>query len=325
VTLTTGSSRPRLPQQPGAAVPHASRPPGSVRLLRLGGVFVASSAVGLVFAVVQLSLQAARTVVYPARQLPQTTPAAYGMPFERVEFPSYDGTSLRGWYIPRGPSAIVLAHGHGGAKQDMLDHAVYLQAAGHSVLMFDFRAAGESDGAHSTLGYLEWQDLVGAARFLASRPDVDGHRLGLLGVSAGAAAALQLGQDARHFKAVVADSSFATADTLVGRFDRWFRLPAWPFSVSVPWAIHHYVGIVPSAVAPVKEIPRISPTPVLIIHGGSDIGIPPEDAYRLYEAAREPKELWVIATAAHAGGHGVATAEYEARVLGFFGRHLAGS
>lgn len=303
---------------------------GSTRVLRLGATFVAAVAVGLGFVAVQFTLSATRTVVQPPRHVTGITPSDFGLPFERVSFPSPDGLRLSAWFIgaqaPRlqgfGPGpVIVLGHGHGGSKQDMLDHAVYLHEAGYSVLLLDFRAMGESDGEFSTLGYYEWQDLVGAVTYLKTRTDVDPNRLGLLGVSMGASAALQLGVEARHFKAILADSSFATAETMVGRFDRWFKLPSWPFSVLVPWAIERQVGIVPSAVSPVKAIERIR-VPVLIIHGEQDAGVPPADAHRLYAAAREPKGLWIVEGAAHGGAHGVERAEYERRALDFFGAHV---
>lgn len=294
-----------------------------LRLLRLGATFVAASLVGLAFGVVQLSLQAARTVVLPPRHLTGVTPADFGLPFEPVEFPTADGLTLRAWLVPGGSAAVVLAHGHQGSKQDMLDHAHYLYAAGYSVLLVDFRASGESEGTYSTLGYQEWQDLVGAASYLRTRPGIDPERIGLLGVSMGASAALQLGEQGRQFKAIVADSAFATAETMVGRFDRWFKLPAWPFSTLVPWAIHHYVGVVPSAVAPLKAVARIAPTAVFIIHGALDIGIPVEDAQSLFDAAQDPKTLWIVEGASHGGGHGVVKEEYERRVLAFFERHLA--
>jgi len=45
---------------------------------------------------------------------------------------------------------------------------------------------------------------------------------------------------------------------------------------------------------------RISPVPVLIVHGDKDLYFPPEHARQLYEGAREPKELWLIPGFGHA-------------------------
>jgi hypothetical protein len=58
-------------------------------------------------------------------------------------------------------------------------------------------------------------------------------------------------------------------------------------------------------------------TPLFIIAGERDGIMPPEDVRRLYDAARGPKELWVVAGAAHAKCRQAAPADYEARVSAF--------
>jgi fermentation-respiration switch protein FrsA (DUF1100 family) len=44
---------------------------------------------------------------------------------------------------------------------------------------------------------------------------------------------------------------------------------------------------------------KISPIPVLILHGDQDRIVPMHHGQRLYEAAREPKQLWIVAGAGH--------------------------
>ena len=131
-----------------------------------------------------------------------------------------------------------------------------------------------------------------------------------------------VGQEARQLKAVVADSSFASGETLVARFDNWFRLPAFPFSFVVPLAIRFNLGLTPADLAPVNAVGQIAPTPVLIIHGEQDSGIPAADAMALYNAAGEPKELWILPGVGHAAAWGAEREEYERRVLGFFRQYL---
>lgn len=298
-------------------------PTRRIRALRLGGVFLAALGVGGLIEVGILSLQAARSVVHPPRVIDSKTPAAYDLPYESVAFLSADGLLLRGWFIPGGKAAVLLAHGHASSKASMLPRAASLRRdGGYSVLLFDFRASGESEGSEATLGYRERLDLLGAIAYLKTRAEVDPERIGALGSSMGAATLLFLGEKARSLRALVADSSFATAETLVGRFDRWFRLPSLLFSLSVPWAIERLVALRPSDVAPQATIGDIAPTPLLLIHGELDTGIPVRDAYALYEAAREPKELWIIPGAGHGEGSAIAEEEYRQRVLAFFDRYL---
>jgi fermentation-respiration switch protein FrsA (DUF1100 family) len=54
---------------------------------------------------------------------------------------------------------------------------------------------------------------------------------------------------------------------------------------------------------PAEAAARISPTPVLIVHGDQDIYFPPDHAQQLYDAAKEPKELWLLPGFGHAERH----------------------
>ena len=94
----------------------------------------------------------------------QRSPAEYGLAFEEVEFPATDGLLLRGWWIPAPGSdrAVIFLHGQGGSMDPDVQYVPALQQAGLSVLMFDFRAHGRSEGRVSTIGYLERQDAWGA-------------------------------------------------------------------------------------------------------------------------------------------------------------------
>jgi len=65
---------------------------------------------------------------------------------------------------------------------------------------------------------------------------------------------------------------------------------------------------------------RLSPRPLLIIQGGRDVYILPSEAQRLYAAAGEPKELWLVPEAGHRAVDQVDPEGYYARVLGFFDR-----
>jgi fermentation-respiration switch protein FrsA (DUF1100 family) len=53
-------------------------------------------------------------------------------------------------------------------------------------------------------------------------------------------------------------------------------------------------------VPPAEAAAKISPVPLLIVHGDKDHYFPPEHARQLYMAAREPKELWLIPGMGHA-------------------------
>ena len=68
---------------------------------------------------------------------------------------------------------------------------------------------------------------------------------------------------------------------------------------------------------------KLSPRPLLMIHGGSDTYIKPDMARTLFKRAGSPKEFWLVEGAKHNQAIQVAAEEYQERVLQFFLEHLA--
>lgn len=197
----------------------------------------------------------------------------------------------------------------------MVGRAEMLHRAGYSVLLFDFQAHGESPGSHITMGYLESGDARAAVAFARARAP-DGF-IGAIGVSLGGAAALlgadPLPVDALILEAVYPDIEAATANRLGIRFGRLGRL----LSPLLLAQLRPRFGISPSDLAPILAISRAR-APLLVIAGGADRHTTPEDSARLFEAAPEPKQLWMIPGAAHVDFAKYAGPAYAERVLSFF-------
>ena len=244
---------------------------------------------------------------------------------EEVSFQSSDGTPLAGWFIPgESPRTVILLHGFTDIRDKMLPHANFLNAAGYSVLLFDFRSRGESEGDAVTMGFHERGDVQGAVQYLKDRPDADGESLGVLGVSMGAATAIMTAAVTQELKAVVSESAFRSVDSAIASsFEHFIHLPAFPFAPITVFIMEQRLGISTDDVVPQELVGLISPRPVFIIHGQDDETIVPGDARALYAAAKEPKEdMWLIPGAGHAEGVEIATEEYGERVVGFFDRYL---
>jgi alpha-beta hydrolase superfamily lysophospholipase len=139
-----------------------------------------------------------------ARRAPLTrTPAEAGLAYEDVAFPAADGVKLKGWFIPAGERAPAIVFVHGwmwnrlgnvahqtpvkDADVDFLPATKALHEAGFGVLLFDVRNHGESAAGKRPLSYgpVEARDYIGAVRYLRERPDVDGARIGAIGLSMG--------------------------------------------------------------------------------------------------------------------------------------------
>src|SRR4051812_26295097 len=88
------------------------------------------------------------STLHPARQpVPGLAALPDGSKLEPVSFRATDGLLLRGWYVtPRNGAVIVVLHGWSSNRAGMVPEAEMLTRAGFGVLMFDWRAHGQSEG-----------------------------------------------------------------------------------------------------------------------------------------------------------------------------------
>jgi fermentation-respiration switch protein FrsA (DUF1100 family) len=89
------------------------------------------------------------------------------------------------------------------------------------------------------------------------------------------------------------------------------------------WQIEPRLGVDAADMKPAKRIERIH-TALLLIAGEADRHATLNEMKRIYAAANEPKELWVIPGARHVDFHRFIPAVYERRVTKFFSERLSG-
>lgn len=251
------------------------------------------------------------------------TPWELGVPYERVSFSSGDGLRLSGWWLPqeRPRGVVVGCHGHGGRKDDLLGIGTSVWRAGYSVLLFDFRGRGESDPWPQTLVSREVDDLRAALAYASGREP--GARIGVIGFSMGAAVALLAAAEDERIAAVVSDSAFTSGRDVVAHGVRSaLRIAPEFLLLAADEVVHRRHGYRFSQVRPIDAVGRIAPRPVLIIHGEGDTTTPVEHAHRLYAAAGEPRELWVVPGVEHCGAYFCDRPAYCQRVIGFFDQYL---
>lgn len=234
-----------------------------------------------------------------------------------------DGVTLRGWKVrPASPNDdwILLFHGVSDNRTGVLGHAGILLRHGYSVVMMDSRAHGKSSGDMATYGWIERHDTVAIAGALCSTENV--RHLYALGVSMGAAIALQSAATEPRIERVVAEDPFV--DLREVSYD-YAGLRLCPFlgktlfrpaSMLAMRTIEKEGGFKPDDVSPEKAVASRA-FPVLLICGTRDHAIPCRHAKRIYESARGPKELWIVNGAQHASALGHSPAEYERRVITF--------
>lgn len=242
-----------------------------------------------------------------------------------------DGVELRGWKIrPRSPNGdwLLLFHGVSDNRTGDLGHAELLLRHGYSVVMMDSRAHGESGGDMATYGWKERYDTVAIADALYSQEKV--RHLGALGVSMGAAIALQSAAIEPRIQAVIAEDPFADLREVSYDYAGLHFSPLLGKTLFRPATIFAMKGMASAGgfqsddVSPAKAVAARA-FPVLLICGTHDHTIPCRHAQRIYKAARGPRELWIVNGAAHASALGRAPAEYETRVVQFLTENFPGN
>ena len=261
-----------------------------------------------------------RLVYHPPRANVGPAPSSRGWGYQDVSFRNRAGLTLRGWWIPgSGLGTIVMGHGWTSSRAQPLEDSAYLHAAGYDLLLFDFRGHGLSDGDYTTLGWAEPDDVRAAIDYAGSRSP---GRLGVIGYSMGAAAALEEAAADSRVGAVVADSPFADLGSEQSyAWEAATRLPFVPFAMPVGLMVRLDLGYDPAQVRPVVAAGQLR-QPLLVILGTSDEVVPPAQGYAVFRAARGAKRLLAVPGAGHIAAHDRDPAVYEGAVLGFLGSAL---
>ncbi len=232
------------------------------------------------------------------------SPGDLGLAFEDLRFASGDGVGLHGWWLPAArPRAVMLfCHGNAGNITHRLDNLARLVDTGISVLIFDYRGYGQSQGSAGEPGM--YRDAAAALTLAADRAERAGLPLVVFGRSLGGVAAVQVAADPR-VDGVILESTFTDLADMAARH---FPLPG--------------VGrAVKGRMDSLSRIGRVT-APKLFIHGRRDQIVPFALGRRLFEAAAEPKEFYEIPAAGHNDTYLAAGPGYFTR-LGSFAAGLS--
>ena len=259
----------------------------------------------------------------PARVTPCCiTPADLGFDYKEVTFPGADEVILSGWYIPsRNRAAVILLHGYGGNRLEMIHRAATLANRGYGVLLYDQRASGTSEGEFRSFGWYDVYDVPAAMTVVQSQDSIEPGCIGLLGFSQGGQIALRAAAEMPQIKAIVAEEpGFATLQDLppltsleehwiVFNYQLGFKGLEWRTGVSAPSGV-------------VEALARIAPRPTLLIAAGPQEEMGYRLPVRYYRLASEPKALWHVPEARHGQIPEMQPKEYEDRIVTFFDETL---
>jgi len=289
-----------------------------IRLLRHACVALVGGLVIGLFALIGLGWQLSRPV--PAR-IGSAPPELYA---EAIEFASDSGSTIHAWLsrVDRRKGVVLLLPGVRSNRLSMIDRARFLHRAGYSTLLMDFQATGESQGDTITFGWRERLDVVAAVRTL--RKTFANEPIGVIGVSLGGAATV-LAAQGLNVQAAILEAVYPSIDAAVENRLR-MRLGRVGAALSPLLVIQlgPRLGVSPSALRPVDRIASLH-CPILMIGGAVDEHTTVEDTQRLFAAAHEPKELWLIPDAAHVDYLTARGDDYQRRVLAFLARAFPAS
>lgn len=229
-----------------------------------------------------------------------------GLPLEDVWFQAADGARLFGWYVEAAAERPVMlwSHGNAGNIINRLDNLKLLYQMGLSVFLFDYRGYGKSQNVRPSEKGL-YEDAYGAYDYLTRVRKIRPERIVLFGRSLGASVAGELAVQ-RSAAALIMESSFPSIEAVAKFY--YGGLP-----------VHWLLG---AAHRLIDRLPLLS-LPKLIIHGGKDDIIPIELGRQVFDAAKPPKEWYVIQAAGHNNTYLMGGRAYFRRIGEFIRKAVA--
>ena len=224
-------------------------------------------------------------------------PTQLGITYQDVSFSSADGTALHGWFFPAQTTQVkgTFVQFHGNAENISTHFAslLWVTEHGYNLFTFDYRGYGQSAGSVSMPGaHEDVRAAIAQARQLSGSTHTT--RLILYGQSLGGVLLLRTvpSLDKRHdIVVVIADSSFPSYRRLAREkfASHCLTFPLQPLT----WLL------VSDRYAPEPILTRLSPTPLLVIHGDQDSIVPWQHGQRLYDQAKMPKWFWKLQGVGH--------------------------
>jgi hypothetical protein len=255
----------------------------AVRQVLTGALALAAVVAAAVAALLGLAFFRQESLIFFPDRHVRFTPADLGMAFEDVRLETSDGVTLAAWWVPapQGRGALIFSHGNAGNMGDRVGKLRLFHDLGLSVLAFDYRGYGASQGKPSEDGTAH--DMDAAVAHVRDSRGVPLDRTVFYGESLGGAVVIEA---ATRFPpaALVAESTFTSARAMARR---------------------HYPFVPPALVRvgydSLSRVRRLA-CPTLFLHGPADTIVPFEMGEALFRAAPEPKRFATLVGDHNSGG-----------------------
>ena len=237
---------------------------------------------------------------------------ALNLSYDEVSWRSADGTALRGWFVPAQGSdhTAIVCHGVMDTKSGVMAFVDALHEGGYNILAFDMRGHGESDGWTVSYGRRERDDILAGLEYLKAHRAPAARRVVGVGWSMGAASLILAAADDQRIEALHIDAPYASTHDMARHIgSRMLKPLGWWSS----WA-----GLIIGSLEcgtnlfqfnTTDAAARITPRPIMIIHGTADQVVPFDQGEKVFAAANDPKSFHAVTGAGHCQ-----TIAYEGRV-----------
>ncbi|MDR1540713.1 MAG: alpha/beta hydrolase [Clostridiales bacterium] len=240
---------------------------------------------------------------------------------------SHDGLSLYALNCtqePQSHSWAVVVHGYSGTGFEMNSIAKRFHDMGFNVLLPDCRGHGKSEGSYIGMGWHDRMDILGWVEKITSLDPKS--NIVLYGLSMGAAAVLMASgeQLPKNIKCLIEDCGYTSVDDEFSyHLKENLHLPKFPLMNALDWLCSKKNGYHLKEASAIEQLKKCK-IPILIIHGEMDRFVPTDMAYKLYNAAECPKEIFIVPNAGHGVSEAVSRQLYWERVSGFVNRAIKG-
>ena len=234
------------------------------------------------------------------------TKRARALEHKNVELKTSDGLTLRGRYYEKDPDAPIeiMMHGYRGNFERDLSGGIFRALdIGHSVLVYDHRGSGKSDGHILTFGINESRDCRRWIDYILTEINPNA-KIILSGVSMGAATAMITSgfELPENIIGIIADCGYTSAKDIIKKVMRDMHLPPELLYPFVKLGARLYGRFNVEELSPIEQVKK-SRIPTLFVHGDTDAYVPLEMSRKNYEACKAEKKRLVIIKGA---GHGLA-------------------
>lgn len=241
--------------------------------------------------------------------------------WQEIRFSTVDQFNLAAWYSPtQNGQTIVLLHGFGSNRSQVLSVAKMLRDQGFGVLSYDTRAHGQSDGKDIGYGKTEVRDLKAALDWLEAREEVDAARIGVYGFSLGAyIAILEAASDKRVASMVLTSAPSTIFGLAVDESGGGLK---GLLDGSVRYLAAKVRGLPSYETSGLEAMKGFEGRPLLLIAAEDDEIVTFKRSEELFEAAPYPKTLAIFPGAKHGDIEQVDPVRFNKIILNHFKHSL---